>query len=74
MKYLTCLIKWVLTEEQLEFPVVYAAAKNGISKLTLDSDNETMIPLLDMILEEVPKPTGSDDNGLQLQVFTPFSR
>ena len=54
------------TEEQLEFPVIYAAAKNGISKLTLDSDNETMIPLLDMILEEVPEPTGSDDNGLQL--------
>ncbi len=58
------------TEEQLEFPVIYAAAKNGISKLSLDSDNETMIPLLDMILEEVPEPTGSDDNGLQLQVFT----
>ena len=58
------------TEEQLEFPVVYAAAKNGISRLTLDSDNDNMIPLLDMILEEVPEPTGSDDNGLQLQVFT----
>ncbi|MGB3750670.1 MAG: translational GTPase TypA [Arcobacteraceae bacterium] len=57
------------TEEQLEFPVVYAAAKNGISRLTLDSDNDNMIPLLDMILEEVPAPTGSDDNGLQLQVF-----
>ncbi|MEA3513267.1 MAG: translational GTPase TypA [Campylobacterota bacterium] len=57
------------TEEQLEFPVVYAAAKNGISKLSLDSDNETMIPLLDMILEEVPAPTGDDENGLQLQVF-----
>ncbi|MEA3383895.1 MAG: translational GTPase TypA [Campylobacterota bacterium] len=58
------------TEEQLEFPVIYAAAKNGISKLALDDDSETMIPLLDMILEEVPAPTGSDDNGLQLQVFT----
>lgn len=58
------------TEEQLEFPVMYAAAKNGISRLTLDSDNDNMIPLLDMILEEVPAPTGSDENGLQLQVFT----
>jgi len=57
------------TEEQLEFPVIYAAAKNGISKISLDDDNETMIPLLDMILEEVPAPSGSDDNGLQLQVF-----
>jgi GTP-binding protein len=58
------------TEEQLEFPVVYAAAKNGISRLSLDDDNDNMIPLLDMILEEVPAPSGSDDNGLQLQVFT----
>jgi GTP-binding protein len=57
------------TEEQLEFPVIYAAAKNGISKISLDDDSETMIPLLDMILEEVPAPSGSDDNGLQLQVF-----
>ncbi|MEA3288544.1 MAG: translational GTPase TypA [Campylobacterota bacterium] len=58
------------TEEQLEFPVIYAAAKNGISKIALDDDNDNMIPLLDMIIEEVPEPTGSDDNGLQLQVFT----
>ncbi|MEA2050585.1 MAG: translational GTPase TypA [Campylobacterota bacterium] len=58
------------TEEQLEFPVIYAAAKNGISKLALDDDNDNMIPLLDMILEEVPAPTGDDENGLQLQVFT----
>ncbi|RLA78577.1 MAG: translational GTPase TypA [Epsilonproteobacteria bacterium] len=57
------------TEEQLEFPVIYAAAKNGISKISLEDDSETMIPLLDMILEEVPAPSGSDDNGLQLQVF-----
>jgi GTP-binding protein len=58
------------TEEQLEFPVIYAAAKNGYAKLSLDDESKDMIPLLDMILEEVPAPTGSDDNGLQLQVFT----
>ena len=57
------------TEEQLEFPVIYAAAKNGYAKLALEDENKNMIPLLDMILEEVPAPTGSDDNGLQLQVF-----
>ena len=57
------------TEEQLEFPVIYAAAKNGYAKINLDDENKDMIPLLDMILEEVPAPTGSDDNGLQLQVF-----
>lgn len=57
------------SEEQLEFPVIYAAAKNGYAKLSLDDDNDNMIPLLDMILEEVPTPSGSDENGLQLQVF-----
>jgi GTP-binding protein len=56
-------------EEQLEFPVIYAAAKNGYAKLALEDENDNMIPLLDMILEEVPSPSGSDDNGLQLQVF-----
>jgi len=56
-------------EEQLEFEVVYAAAKNGYAKLSLEDENENMLPLLDLIIESVPKPTGSDDNGLQLQVF-----
>ena len=57
------------TEEQLEFQVVYAAAKNGYAKMSLDDPDENMIPLLDLIVSDVPKPTGSDDNGLQLQVF-----
>jgi len=56
-------------EEQLEFPVIYAAAKNGYAKISLEDESKDMIPLLDMILEEVPSPTGSDDAGLQLQVF-----
>jgi GTP-binding protein len=56
-------------EEQLEFPVVYAAAKNGYAKLDLEDPNKNMIPLLDLIVKNVPKPSGSDDNGLQLQVF-----
>jgi len=57
-------------ENQLEFPVIYAAAKNGYAKINLEDENKDMIPLLDMILEEVPAPSGSDDNGLQLQIFT----
>jgi len=57
------------TEEQLEFPVIYAAAKNGFAKLALEDESKDMIPLLDMILEEVPVPSGSDEAGLQLQVF-----
>ncbi|QKE30058.1 GTP-binding protein TypA [Arcobacter acticola] len=58
------------TEEQLEFPVVYAAARDGYAKLSLDDENKDLTPLFQTILNEVPKPVGSDENGLQLQVFT----
>ncbi|MGB6329719.1 MAG: translational GTPase TypA [Halarcobacter sp.] len=58
------------TEEQLEFPVIYAAARDGYAKLALEDANENLIPLFETILKEVPKPIGADENGLQLQVFT----
>jgi GTP-binding protein len=58
------------TEEQLEFPVVYAAARDGYAKLNLEDENVDLKPLFSTILEHVPAPTGSDDHGLQLQVFT----
>ncbi len=58
------------TEEQLEFPVVYAAARDGYAKMSLADENKDLTPLFQTILNEVPKPVGSDENGLQLQVFT----
>ncbi|QKF85228.1 GTP-binding protein TypA [Campylobacter blaseri] len=57
-------------DEQLDFPVVYAAARDGYAKLTLDDENKDMVPLFETILNNVPKPQGSDENPLQLQVFT----
>lgn len=57
-------------EEQLDFPVVYAAAKNGYAKLDLSDPDENILPILDTILEHVPPSSGSVDNPLQLQVFT----
>lgn len=58
------------TDEQLEFPVVYAAAKNGFAKLALDDPEENMQPLFETIISHVPAPKGNDENPLQLQVFT----
>ncbi|PUE65745.1 translational GTPase TypA [Arcobacter caeni] len=58
------------TDEQLEFPVVYAAARDGYAKLALEDESKDLTPLFQTILTEVPKPEGSDENGLQLQVFT----
>jgi GTP-binding protein TypA len=57
-------------DEQLEFPVVYSAARNGYAKLHLDDENKDMQPLFETILSHVPAPNGNKDNSLQLQVFT----
>ena len=57
-------------EEQLEFPIVYAAARDGYAKYDMEDPNENLIPLFETILKHVPKPTGKIENPLQLQVFT----
>ena len=57
-------------ENQLEFPIIYAAARNGYAKYSMEDEDENLEPLFQTILKEVPKPQGSDENGLQLQVFT----
>lgn len=57
-------------DEQLEFPVIYAAAKDGYAKYDLSDESTDMKPLFETIISHVPTPSGSDDNPLQLQVFT----
>jgi GTP-binding protein len=57
-------------DEQLEFPIVYAAAKNGYAKHKLEDENINMEPLFETIINHVPAPSGKDENPLQLQVFT----
>jgi GTP-binding protein len=58
------------TEEQLEFTTVYASAKNGISKLEVDGEDQDFKPLFETILEDIPTPSGSAEDPTQLQVFT----
>ena len=57
-------------ETQLDFPVLYAAARDGYAKWNMDDENEDLTPLFEAILEYVPSPEGSVDNTLQTQVFT----
>ncbi|WP_086243196.1 translational GTPase TypA [Campylobacter devanensis] len=57
-------------DKQLEFPIVYAAAKNGYAKHKLEDENINMEPLFETIINHVPAPSGKDENPLQLQVFT----
>jgi len=57
-------------EEQLEFPVLYAAARDGYAKWEMEDENKDMVPLFEAILTKVPYPVGSPDADTQAQVFT----
>lgn len=56
------------TNEQLDFPVVYASALNGFASLDSDVREGTMKPLFDAILEHVPVRDADPDAPLQLQI------
>ena len=57
-------------EEQLDFPVVYAAAREGYAIKELGDEKKNLEPLFDAILEYVPLPSGNVENPLQVQIFT----
>ena len=53
---------------QLDFPVVYASAKNGFAKLELEDEDKDMKPLYDKIMEHVEDPEGDVNEPLQMLV------
>ena len=57
-------------EDQLEFPIIYAAARDGFAKYNMSDESKNLEPLFETIIKHVPAPTGSSENPLQLQVFT----
>jgi len=56
------------SEEQLDFPVVYASALNGYATLDLDKPSTDMRPLFEAVLKNVPAPDTDVDAPLQLQI------
>jgi GTP-binding protein len=56
------------TDDQLDFPIIYSSALNGLSGLEIEEMEQTMNPLLNMILEKVPSPKVNSDGPLQLQI------
>ncbi|MFQ6334188.1 MULTISPECIES: translational GTPase TypA [Methylophilus] len=56
------------TDEQLDFPVVYASALNGFATLDMNKPSDTMRPLFETILSHVQPPEGDSDAPLQLQI------
>ena len=53
---------------QLDFPVVYASAKNGFAKIGIDDEDVDMTPLFDMILKHVDDPEGDVNEPLQILI------
>ena len=56
------------TEEQLDFPIVYASGLSGFAKLEENDESSDMRPLFDTILKHTPAPSGDADAPLQLQI------
>ncbi|MFJ5445025.1 translational GTPase TypA [Methylobacillus methanolivorans] len=56
------------TDEQLDFPVVYASALNGFATLDMNKPSDNMRPLFETVLSHVQPPDGDSNAGLQLQI------
>ncbi len=57
-------------DEQLDFPIIYASARDGFARYNVEDTNENMTPLFETILEHVPSPEGYADGPLQMLVTT----
>jgi len=58
------------TEDQLDFPVVFAAARAGIAKLNMADESENLQPLFETLIQEIPMPEGEENAPLQIMVTT----
>jgi len=56
------------SEDQLDFPIVYANAKAGIARLAPEDDSQDLRPLFEAIVRHIPGPAGDPEAILQLQV------
>jgi GTP-binding protein len=58
------------TDDQQDFPVIYAAARDGMAKLDMDDEDGDFECIFETIINEIPEPEGDAANPLQAQVFT----
>ena len=61
-------VKLGATDEQLDFPIIYASALNGYAMMNMGESSDSMRPLLDTILSHVSPPKGDPEAPLQLQI------
>ncbi|MDQ3635038.1 MAG: translational GTPase TypA [Acidobacteriota bacterium] len=56
------------TDEQIDFPILFAIAKEGIAKTSMEDDSTNLKPIFDQIVETIPAPKAIRDDSLQLLV------
>lgn len=56
------------TEEQIEFPVLYAIGKEGIAKHKLEDEGDSLLPLFEEIIKEIPPPAFNPEEPFQMLV------
>ena len=56
------------TDEQLDFPVVYASAKNGVSKLSMEDADQDMTPLFETIINTIKAPDCDEEGPAQMLI------
>ncbi len=56
------------TDEQLDFPIIYASALNGVSGLEPDDLADDMTPLFEMVVDKVPPPQVNAEGPFQMQI------
>src|SRR3989454_5709212 len=56
------------TEDQLDFPVLYANARAGLAKVSLEDDTQDLRPLFDAIVQHIPAAPGDPESTLQMLV------
>src|SRR4026208_691566 len=64
------------TDEQIEFPILFAISREGIAKCKVDDDSKDLRPLFDQIVTTIPAPQQGREDSLQLLVanldYNPF--
>ena len=57
-------------DDQLDFPVIYATARDGVAKFKMEDESDSLEPLMQTIVKEIPAPQGDAEGPLQMMVTT----
>ena len=57
-------------DDQLDFPVIYASAKDGYAKLELQEESVDLMPLFEAIINHIPPPKANPDEPFQMLIHT----